>query len=130
MIVIIGIAARVALPRISDITNQNRVTRGAQALQIEIQQAFAIAGRNRAPVTVRWNSGTVELQLTNRAGTTVYRRAALKGYGLEAANVSVSPAVFTVFPNGIAGDSLVVRLTRPGHSASIRVSRAGMIRIQ
>ncbi len=127
---IIGVATALVVPRISDITNQNRVTRGVQALQIEVLQAFAIAGRNRAPVTVRWSSSTVELQVTNRTGSTVYRRAGLRGYGLDAADVSVSPSVFTVFPNGIAGDSLLIRVSRAGHSKSIRVSRAGMIRVQ
>jgi len=129
-LVIVGITAALGIPRISQIANQNRVLRGAQAVQIEVQQAFAIAGRNRAPVTVRWSSASVELQVTNRTGSTIYRRANMRAFGLDAADVSVSPSVFTVFPNGIAGDSLTIRVQRGSYSRMVRVSRAGMIRIQ
>lgn len=127
---IIGIAAALGLPRIADVANQNRVSRGAQALQIEVQQAFAIAGRNRTPVRLRWDAASVEMQITNLAGNTIFRRASLRGYGLGATDVSSSPAVLTVFPNGIAADSLVIRLSRAGHLRSVHVSRAGMIRIK
>ena len=127
---IIGITAALAIPKVNDVANQNRVNRGAQALQVEVQQAFAIAGRNRMPVAVRWYAAAVELHITNLSGNTIYRRANLKGYGLTAADVSLSPAVLTVFPNGIAADSLIVRLSRAGHSKSVHVSRAGMIRVK
>ena len=127
---IIGIAATLGIPKINDVANENRVNRGVQALQIEVQQAFAIAGRNRAPVAVRWNAAAVELRITNVSGNTIYRRASLKGYGLASADVTVSPAALTVFPNGIAADSLVVRLSKRGHSRSVHVSRAGMIRVK
>ena len=129
-LVIVGVVAALGLPKIRNITNQNRVLRGAQALQVEVQQAFALAGRNRAPVTVSWNSSVVELQVADRAGSTVYRRANLRGYGLEGVDVSVTPAVLTVFPNGIAGDSLLIRVSKSGYSRVVRVSRAGMVRVQ
>lgn len=127
---IIGIAAAFSIPKMNDVANQNRVNRGAQALQIEVQQAFAIAGRNRAPVTVRWNAPAAEVRITNLSGNTVYRRSSVRGYGLTAADVSLTPTVFTVFPNGIAADSLVITLSRPGHVKAIHVSRAGMVRVK
>jgi hypothetical protein len=112
------------------VANQNRVHRAAQGMQLEVQQAFAIAGRNRAPVTLRWNASKAELQLTNLSGALVYRRAALSGYGLLASEAVVSPTVFTVFPNGIAADSLVIRIARGEHARSIHVTRAGMVRVK
>jgi prepilin-type N-terminal cleavage/methylation domain-containing protein len=131
--VLIGIAAALAIPRITTITNENKIQRATQALQLEVQQAFALAGRNRNPVKVQWNSGSMQLQITNLAGTIVYRRAGLgtgAGYGLTSKEVTVTPATLTVFPNGLAADSLVIALKRNGYAKTLRVSRSGMVRVQ
>jgi Tfp pilus assembly protein FimT len=127
---IVGILAAISVPKMYDIGNQNRVLRAAQGLQIEAQQAFAVAARNRAPVTLRWNSGTSEVQLTNLTNTTVYRRRTMTGYGLLASEVSVTPTVFTVYPTGLARDSLIVTIARSPYSKSVHVSRAGLVRIK
>lgn len=129
---LLGIAAAITVPKMNDIANQNKVQRAAQALQIEVQQAYAIAGRNRTPVTLRFSSANVELRSTNLAGSTVFRRVALGqgSHGLEAAGVTMVPAVFTVYPNGLAADTLVIKLSSRSYSKTIRVSRAGMVRIQ
>ena len=127
---IIGIAAALAVPKMNDIANQNRVHRAAQGLQLEAQQAFAIAGRNRRPVTLRWNSSTAELQVTSLDGATVFRRTSLKGYGLKASEATVTPSILAVFPNGIAADSLTIRIARGEHLKSVHVSRAGMVRVK
>lgn len=127
---IVGIASAVGLPRINNIANQNRVHRAAQGMQLEVQQAFVLAGRNRQPVTLRWNTGNAELQLTNLNGSTIYRRAAVSGYGLNAAEITMTPAVLTVFPNGLAADTLVFRVARGEHRKSVHVSRAGMVRVR
>jgi type II secretory pathway pseudopilin PulG len=127
---IVGILAAISVPKMYAIGNQNRVHRASQGMQVEAQQAFAVAARNRAPVTLRWNSATAELQLTDLAGTTVYRRRAVTGYGLLASEVTVTPATFTVFPNGIAKDSLIISIARGTNQKSIHVSRAGMVRVK
>lgn len=127
---IVGIAASLGLPKMYDVANQNRVHRAAQAIQIEVQQSFAIAGRNRSPVTVRWDAGASELRMTDLAGTTTYRRLSVSGFGLTASDVAVSPAVFTVFPTGFAKDSLVVAISRSTHKRSVHVSRAGMVLVK
>jgi prepilin-type N-terminal cleavage/methylation domain-containing protein len=130
---LVGIAAALAIPRIATITNESRIQRAAQALQQEVQQAFAIAGRNRNPVKLLWNSGTMQLQVTNLSGTVVYRRAGLgseSGYALTPENVTVTPQSLTVFPNGLAADSLVISLNKRGYGKTIRISRSGLVRVQ
>jgi prepilin-type N-terminal cleavage/methylation domain-containing protein len=133
VVTILGIAAAISIPQIARITRQNKVQRAAHALSSEIQQAFAIAGRNRAPVKVSWNSTKMQLQITNFAGSTVYRRTGLgegAGYGFTSSEVSVTPTTLVVFPTGLAADSLVIGLSKGGFSKTIRVSRAGMVRLQ
>ena len=127
---IVGILAAISVPKMTTIGNQNRVLRAAQALQMDAQQAFAVAGRNRSPVTLRWDATTAELRLTSLNGSVVYRRRAITGFGLTASEVTVSPAIFTVFPNGLAKDSLIITVARSPHSRAVHVSRAGLVRIK
>ncbi len=129
-ITIVGVVGALSLPKMTAVGNQNRVLRAAQALEIEAQQAYALAARNRAPITLRWNSGVSEFQITNLANTTIYRRRAITGFGLLASEVSASPTVFTVYPTGLATDSLIITILRRPYSRSVHVSRAGLVRIK
>ena len=128
---LVGIALYIALPRVSRLSNQSRVERAAQTLQAEVQQAFAIAGRNRTPIRLAWSAAALQLQVTNLAGNEVYRRTGVgtgSGFGLNSSNVTFTPAVLTVFPNGLANDSLVIVVSRSGATRRISVARSGMLR--
>ena len=125
---IVGVVAGLSIPRLSKLSNQSRVQRAAQGLTMELQQAFAIAGRNRAPVVIRWSGTPGELRITNRSGSMTYRRTGTTGYGISGTEVSVTPATLTVFPNGLANDSLVVVVSKRGYSRTVRISRSGMVR--
>ena len=57
-----------------------------------------------------------------------YRRTGTTGYGISGTEVSVTPATLTVFPNGLANDSLVVVVSKRGYSRTVRISRSGMVR--
>src|SRR5687767_9744880 len=78
---IVGIFAAMSIPRASRVMNQTKVQRAAQALQMEVQQAFAIAGRNREPTRISWNAASTQLRITNLAGTTIYRRLSVGSGG-------------------------------------------------
>lgn len=131
-VTIIGIAAGLTVPKIARMSNQTKVHRAARAFRIEVEQAFAIAARNRAPVKITWSSSAMQLQVTNLAGSAVYRRLGIGAgaYGLTSTEVSMTPATLVVFPNGLAADSLVINLTRSPYSRTVRVSRSGLVRQQ
>jgi prepilin-type N-terminal cleavage/methylation domain-containing protein len=132
-VTLIGIAAGLSLPKINKIQNQTKIQRATRAVSQDIQQAFAIAGRNRAPVKLTWSSSTMQLRITNMAGSTIYRRLGLGdggGYGFSSSEVSVIPATLVVFPNGLAADTLVIQVARNGYSKTVRVSKSGMVRLQ
>jgi len=123
----------VTLIKSTQVISQTKVQRAAQKLQTDVQQAWALAGRNRAPVILRWSSSLLEMQVTNRTQTTIYRRSAIgpqAGLNLTASDVTVYPTTLTVFPNGLAADTMHVRLTKNGYTRIIRVSRAGIVRLQ
>ena len=130
---IIVILVGITMAKAGNIITQTKVQRAAQKLQTDIQQAFAIAGRNRRPVILRWNSSLLELQVIKRDSTIVYRRSGLgaqAGLGLTAADVTVYPTTLTVFPNGLAADTMYIRLSKSGYTRVLRVSRAGIVRLQ
>lgn len=128
---IVGLAIGLSIPGLTKMATQARVQRAAQTLQGEVQQAFAIAGRNRVPVKLTWSSSALQLRVTNLAGTTVFRRRGVGqggGFGLSASDVTVIPATLTVFPSGLASDTLVIAVKKSGFSRTVRVSRSGMVR--
>ncbi len=130
---IVGIVAAITVPRISSVNTQNKVQRAANALQSEVQQAFAIAGRNRRPVKFLWNSSALEVRVTDRTEATIYRKTGLgpgSEMGLAASDVTIYPTALTVFPNGIASDTLFMKVSKSGFSKTIRVSKSGMTRVQ
>lgn len=130
---LIVIVVGVSMAKAGKVITQNKVQRAAQKWQTDVQQAFAIAGRNRRPVILRWSSSLLELQVTDRAQTTVFRRSgvgAQAGLGLTASDVTVYPTALTVFPNGLAADTMYIRLSKNGYTKILRVSRAGIVRLQ
>lgn len=133
VIFMIGAMGALVVPRMSKMVVQARVQRAAQALQTDVQQAFAIAGRNRYPIKLTWNSSAVRLQVTSRDGSTVYRETGLgtnSGYGLTASDVTVSPATLQIFPNGLADAAMVITLSKEGTTRTLNVSRSGIVRLQ
>ena len=130
---ILGIGAAISIPRASKVMTQTRVQRAAQAMQIEVQQAFAIAARNRAPTQIRWDGSSTQLRITNVGGGTVYRRLGVGtggGYGLTSSDVTVYPTVLTVFPGGLAADTLSIRVSKSGYSRNLWMSKSGIVKFK
>jgi prepilin-type N-terminal cleavage/methylation domain-containing protein len=123
----------VSLVNVTKVISQNNVIRAAQKLQTDVQQAYAIAARNRKPVILRWSVSSLEMQVTDRTQTTIYRRSGVgvaAGLGLKSTDVTVYPTTLTVFPNGMAADTLYVRLSKNGFTRILRMSKAGIVRLQ
>ena len=129
---IVGIAAAISVPLIARVNTQNKVQRAANALQSEVQQSFAIAGRNRRPVKFLWDGASLQVRVTDRLETTIYRKTGLGAgsFGFLASEVTIYPTVLTVFPNGLASDTLYMKVSKSGFSKTVRVSKSGMTRIQ
>ena len=117
-----------SLGRIHNIMNQQRVNRAMSSVRTNVELAFAMAARNRKPVRISWDATNLQLDVTDRAGTTVFRRAGFgQTYGLPSGSVSFSPSVLEVYPNGLANGSLVVTFSANNLVRSVTVSRAGLI---
>ncbi|HXD49834.1 MAG TPA: prepilin-type N-terminal cleavage/methylation domain-containing protein [Gemmatimonadaceae bacterium] len=130
VMIIAAVVTAMSVGRIHSLTVQQRLRRAAMASQNDIEAAFAIAIRNRQPVRIAWSSGTRQLVVTDRAGTTFFRRSNLGAvYGLAAAGVTFSRSPIEVYPNGLANDTLLITLTVETVTKRVRVSRSGLVRL-
>ena len=127
---IVAVAMATTIPRIGAVTNQTKVQRANQALQQDVQQAWAIAARNRAPTKLTLSAATMQLQITNLAGNTIYKRTSYGtggSYGLTSSELTMSPSSITVFPNGLANDTISISISRSSYSMRFWVSKSGMV---
>jgi prepilin-type N-terminal cleavage/methylation domain-containing protein len=127
----IGLISLMAFGRTSSMMTQWRVSRAAQAYGEEIQAAFALVGRNRKPMTIDFNTTTMELQLRDRANV-IYRRRSFgkdSPYLLSGSNISASRLTVEIYPPGLAGDSMSVTISRNGKLRRIRMLRGGLVQI-
>jgi prepilin-type N-terminal cleavage/methylation domain-containing protein len=130
----IGLVSLMAFGRVGSMMTQWRVGRAAQAYGEELQSAFAIVGRDRRPVriTLSKTATEVELQLTNRAGDTIYRRRSLgrsSAYKLDPINFTPSSNTILVFPPGLAADTLSITILRDGKLRRVRMLRGGLVQV-
>ncbi|HXT18015.1 MAG TPA: hypothetical protein VN706_20455 [Gemmatimonadaceae bacterium] len=121
-----------SLGRIHDIMNQQRVYRASAVIRTNVEAAFALAARNRRPIRMSWDASKSQFNVTDRAGTTVFRHVSLglDPYGLPSGAVAFSETPIEVFSNGLASDTLVITLSANGTTRTIRVSRAGLVQSQ
>jgi type II secretory pathway pseudopilin PulG len=130
VIMIVAVAMAATIPRIGAVTNQTKVQRANQALQQDVQQAWAIAARNRAPTKLTFSSSAMQLRVTNLAGTTIYKRTSYGTggqYGFTSTELKMAPSSITVFPNGLANDTVGFSVTRSSYSRKFWVNKAGMV---
>lgn len=120
-----------SMGKLHDISNQQKVIRAASVLRTSTEAAFALATRNRKPIRMTWDASTMQFQVTDRAGTTVFRRIVLNSpaYNLPSGSVTVSASPVEVFPDGLASDTLTIVVNANSVVDTIRVSRAGMVRV-
>jgi Tfp pilus assembly protein FimT len=129
---IVAIVSSMFMGRVHELLIAGRMTRAATTMQNDLESAFAIAGRNRRPVRIAWDASRLQLDITDRSGTVFYRRVALGTavYGLTSSGISVSRSPVEVYPNGLANDTLTITLSSNNITKRIRVSRAGLVRVE
>ncbi len=132
VLMIAGVVGGLSVGRLRGVITEHQVARAATALQNDLEGAFAIAGRNRRPVRITWDATKMQMLVTDRLGTTVYRRTGLGrgAYGLSASGVTVSPSKIEIYPNGLATDELLVTLSSNQTTKRVKMTRAGLVQIQ
>jgi prepilin-type N-terminal cleavage/methylation domain-containing protein len=132
---LLGVIAIMSMGQISNYVRERNVSSAAAIVRNDLQQAFAIAARNRRPVRVSFATADTALRVTNRENTVTYMRRGLgagAGLMIDPSDVSFcsatcSDATVDVFPNGWASDTLTVTIRKGPYARGIHMSRSGLV---
>jgi prepilin-type N-terminal cleavage/methylation domain-containing protein len=129
----LGVIALLSMGRITEYIRERNVAAASAVVRNDLQQAFAIAARNRRPV--RLSFADTALRITNRENSITYVRRGLGvggGLNLNPSDVTFcsttcSNATVDVFPNGWASDSLTVTISKGSYTRGVHMSRSGLV---
>jgi hypothetical protein len=109
----------------------NRVNRATMVITSDLQNAFAVAARQRQPVRIQADSANRSYQFIDRKTGAVLRIRTFYGDNSEyLLNTLVfNPSTIDVFPNGVSSAALTVKLANGDYSKQINASTAGFVRI-
>jgi hypothetical protein len=128
--VVLSLLLLIGTPRVSRYITQMRVQRATALVATDLEQAFAMAGRQRKPVRVDCNCPGVVYTVADRSGGTIRLTRALGAdadYRLTTLTFSTAPV--DIFPSGVASAPLTVTLGAGGYSRQIVMTTAGQVRI-
>lgn len=130
VLIVVGILMAIAIPKMARIIRHERVNRAAQVVTQDLQNGFAMAGRQRAPVRLTFYPSTKSYVFTDRAtGQVLQRRFLSTGTDYSVSTLETSTATVDVLPNGIGSTSFWVRLHNGDYSREVRASSAGFVRM-
>ena len=132
VVVILGIVATMAGPAMSRIIRHQRVNRAATIIVSDLQNAFAVAARQREPVRVQADATTRSYQFVDRKSGAVLRIRAFYGDTSEyrLSSLVFTPTTFDVFPNGISSSAVTIDLANGDYAKQITASTAGFVRLK
>lgn len=136
VLALIGIVASIAIRSVGDTIRRDRVQKAAAIVSTDLEQAFAIAARQRTPVRLLFDSARKTFAVVARNDTTFkYRTRQFATGDLALDYFSVSNAALDVLPSGLSADTLNLRIgiySRNGsrYDRTIRMTRGGLVRIK
>ncbi len=130
VLIIISVLVGIVIPKIARIIRHERVNRAAQVVVQDLQNGFAMAGRQRAPVRLTFFPSTKTYTFTDRAtGTVLQTRVMSTGSEYSLTSLSASPTQIDVLPNGIGSAAFTVTLTNGDYFRKVTASSAGFVRM-
>lgn len=130
VLIVVALLVTISVPKMARIMSHERVNRAAQVIVNDLQNGFAMAGRQRAPVRLTFTASTKTYVFTDRATGTVLQTRTMNNqseYGLTM--LSSSPTVVDVLPNGIGSASFTVTIAQNGYTRTVTASSAGFVRL-
>ena len=135
--VVFAAVAAISVRSVGDTLRRDRVAKTGAVLSADIEQAFAIAARQREPVRMVVDRVNKRFKIQNRnvATPTVYKSRSLSTsgeYGVD--SLWTNKDTIDIMPNGIATDTLklalIVRTTGgTTYQKAVRVSKGGLVRL-
>jgi len=128
---IIAVMALVTGPAMSRIVRHNRVNRAATIITSDLQNAFAVAARQRQPVRIQADETTKSYQFIDRKTGAVLRIRTFYGDTSEyrLTKLKFTPATVDVYPSGVSSQPIFIDLANGDYARRITASSAGFIRL-
>jgi prepilin-type N-terminal cleavage/methylation domain-containing protein len=134
--VVVAAVVMISIRSVGDTLRRDRVAKATAILGADIEQAFAIAARQRLPVMMILDRANKTFSVIDRNTTSmIYRRrsfAKTADYGVD--TLYANKDTIFIMPNGLATDTLnlTLRISSQGgtyYTKSVRSSIAGMVRV-
>lgn len=128
---VVGILMAVSIIKLVPAVERAKVRQASSIIAGDLQYAQMIASRERRPVVMIVTTAVQGYMIRDRTGTTIYRTRLLgpsTDYGIQTLAVSPSTAI-EVFPSGVVPQSTTFTITNDTYQRSVRISRAGHVRI-
>jgi Tfp pilus assembly protein FimT len=130
VLIMIGLIVKIAVTKTSRIMRHERVNRAAQVVVQDLQNGFAMAGRQRAPVRLTFTPGTKTYQFADRSTGTVYMKRVMgSGSEYQLSSLASSATTVDVLPNGIGSTAFTVTITLGDYTRQVSASSAGFVRL-
>jgi prepilin-type N-terminal cleavage/methylation domain-containing protein len=131
VVFIVGVLAMMTGPAMSRIVRHNRVNRSATVIAADLQNAFAVAARQREPIRIQADANTRSYQFIDRKTGAVLRIRTFYGDTSEyrLTRLVFTPSTIDVFPSGVSSAPLVVDLANGDYVRQVTASTAGFIRM-
>src|SRR5881394_871244 len=128
---IIGILAAIAGPAMSRIVRHQRANRAAMVIAADLQNAFAVAARQREPVRIQADAPSRSYQFIDRKTGNILRIRTFYGDTSEyrLTKLEFTPTTIDVFPSGISSSKVDIVLANGDYTKTISASTAGFIRV-
>ncbi len=128
VLAIVAVAAGVALPRIGRLLATSRLERAASTAAGDLRLAEALAARQGRAAVFRVDS-VGGYSVTDRLTSAVLAARSLRSdFGLTA--ISAQPTQVTFFPGGTASGPLTLTLSAGTGVRTVRMTRAGLVRVE
>jgi len=131
LVTIIGVLASIGGPALSRIVRHGRTNKAAIVVASDLQNAFAVAARQREPVTITADSTTKSYQFIDRKTGSVLRIRSFYGDTSEyrLSRLVFNPTTVDVFPSGVSSSPITVNLANGDYARQITASTAGFVRV-
>jgi len=131
LVTIIGVLASIGGPALSRIVRHGRTNKAAIVVASDLQNAFAVAARQREPVTITADSTTKSYQFIDRKTGSVLRIRSFYGDTSEyrLSRLVFNPTTVDVFPSGVSSSPITVDLANGNYARKITASTAGFVRV-
>jgi len=128
VVVIMMTVVGAMMPSMAKQVSRARVNRAVNMVASDFLMAQAMAGRQRAPITMVFDGTAMTTTFSSRGTTLMTRRFdAASAFKLTGFSSSVSAVM--ILPSGMASQTVTVTVSGGGYSRQARMTRAGQVRL-